>query len=457
MSSHNRSSPPAAITTPCLPPANNLTNSLSACANSNRPLPQMVLHPHLTAFPPQPAPIPPDPPDPTLLQLQRAHSSPDPHELTKLVRSLIGPRDLNRFREIRGPDSHPLTLGTIELFCWGSYQSNFMIEDTVTTLARLYGLTPSHLIPQPLIQPLLERAEPPQRWLHPNSNFYTSRNCTAPLDAPLLGVLHLSNHFVTIYICREYWTVSDPLDHTPSRTHPIPVWEDNLHTALTVVYRSLNIPPVLPPYLPLPTPLSTQSDRHGAWSCGTHAMLTSLHILMGTPPHSFPTTLSQTQVNHFHTDLLSWLLHGRVPPLPPLPSSLPATPTYTLPACYSTSTYTLPTICHTPPFPFPTPNTPSLFLPVPTQPASPSTSSLSDAPPPPSPPSPSLEELAAARQSLLPTFTAPSTQPPLTPPPKHPLSSSSVRLRIRTASKRSSIRKTTHRRLQTKESDRYCI
>ena len=137
MSRHNQLKNTADLPTlSTLSTQNHVTTSVSAHTTTTQPPPAA----DLPANPPIAASLrsahtSSDLTDPTLLQLHRAFASPDPHTLTKLVRSLIGPRGLHRFRNIRGPDSHPLTLGTIELFCWGSYQSNFMIEDSITTLA----------------------------------------------------------------------------------------------------------------------------------------------------------------------------------------------------------------------------------------------------------------------------------------------------------------------------------
>ena len=77
----------------------------------------------------------------------------------------------------------------------------------------------------------------------------------------MVGILHLSNHFITIYICNDYWTVSDPLEPTPPRRHPIPTWEAKIHASLRTINNALHLPPPrLPRYRSLPTPLSIQSD-----------------------------------------------------------------------------------------------------------------------------------------------------------------------------------------------------
>ena len=50
-------------------------------------------------------------------------------------------------------------LGTLELFCWGVYQSNIMMEECLSTLLQLHGMNPHLLTSQTQLQPLLERAD----------------------------------------------------------------------------------------------------------------------------------------------------------------------------------------------------------------------------------------------------------------------------------------------------------
>ena len=142
----------------------------------------------------------------------------------------------------------------------------------------------------------------------------------------MVGLIHKNNHFITVYISSTYWTISDPLTNTPHSTYDTLRWETNLHTALRRIHSALGLPlPDLPKYRSLPSPLSIQLDSpRGPWSCGTHAMLVILHILLGLPPHAFPHPLSQSHINSFHTTLLHWVLHGRIPSMPNLTSILPS-------------------------------------------------------------------------------------------------------------------------------------
>ena len=100
-------------------------------------------------------------PIPILPALQQALMSTDPLSLTALVRKLLALPQVTPFTSFIGPDGQPLLLGTLELFSWGSFQNNFVIEDGITTMCGLHGLNPAHFIPQALLQPLLERDETP--------------------------------------------------------------------------------------------------------------------------------------------------------------------------------------------------------------------------------------------------------------------------------------------------------
>ena len=236
------------------------------------------------------SPLPHAPSNPQLQLLQHALLASDPWALTNLTQDLIGPREQQRFTSISGPDHHPLMLGTLELFCWGVYQSNIMIEECLSTLLQLHGMNPHLLISQTLLQPLLERAEVPPLWLRPTSRFYNARDSPTPLTVPIVGTLHLHQHFITVYISQDYWTISDPLYGNPTQRYPIRTWERHLHSSLNHIHTTLNLPPpTLPKFRPLPRPLSVQQDgEQGAWSYGTHAMLVALHILLGRPPPCLP-------------------------------------------------------------------------------------------------------------------------------------------------------------------------
>ncbi len=133
-------------------------------------------------------------------------------------------------------------------------------------------------------------------WLRPTSRFYQAKGCLSPLAVPIIGTLHLHQHFITFYISQEYWTISDPLFPDPTLRYPIHVWEAHLHSSLANIHTALNLPPpTLPRFRPLPGPLSLQRDEDGgAWSCGTHAMLVAIQILLGTPPTCSPPNYNNT-------------------------------------------------------------------------------------------------------------------------------------------------------------------
>ena len=81
-----------------------------------------------------------------------------------------------------------------------------------------------------------------------------------------MSTLHLHQHFVTVYISQDYWTLSDPLHCDPDRRYPIHTWERHLHSSLTRIHAALGLPtPTLPHFRKLVHSLSLQRDgREGA-------------------------------------------------------------------------------------------------------------------------------------------------------------------------------------------------
>ena len=96
-----------------------------------------------TILPPEPTPdlaAHPTLPPATITALQHALASNNPDCLTQLVRSIQVRCPTDQLTPLPGPDGLPLFLETIALFCWGSYQNNFMTEDCLTTLLRMHNM-----------------------------------------------------------------------------------------------------------------------------------------------------------------------------------------------------------------------------------------------------------------------------------------------------------------------------
>ncbi len=122
-------------------------------------------------------------------------------------------------------------------------------------------------------------------------------------------------HFVTFYICADYLSIIDPLQDLPL---PPPGMQRNLNRALREAFRARNLPvPPLPPYRQAPR-LALQNDAPcQSWSCGTIAMLTTLHLLLGSrQPHELPALyISRGKMLILHKALLAWLITGAPPEL----------------------------------------------------------------------------------------------------------------------------------------------
>ena len=95
------------------------------------------------------------------------------------------------------------------------------------------------------------------------------------------------NHFVTFYLCQEYWTILDPI-YPAKASHPS--LETQLHNALRDSFFLRGFPPpALPPYKRLKRIVIQDDAPLPAWSRGTFAMSTTLHLLLGDKhPHELP-------------------------------------------------------------------------------------------------------------------------------------------------------------------------
>ena len=90
------------------------------------------------------------------------------------------------------------------------------------------------------------------------------------------------------------------------------------HRALRESFTSRNLPiPPLPRYRQLPRIAIQRDAPRPLWSCGTFAMSTTLHLLLGgLPPHTLPTQfITREHMLTLHKALLEWLIQGRPPNL----------------------------------------------------------------------------------------------------------------------------------------------
>ena len=93
-----------------------------------------------------------------------------------------------------------------------------------------------------------------------------------------------------------------------------PRMQFRLNRALRESFTSCNLPiPPLPAYRRLPRIAVQRDAPMPLRSCGTFAMSTALHILLGgLPPHTLPTQfITREHMLTMHRALLEWLTQGR--------------------------------------------------------------------------------------------------------------------------------------------------
>ena len=109
-------------------------------------------------------------------------------------------------------------------------------------------------------------------------------------------------------MCQDYWTLLDPLSPAPETRA---AFEAQLHNALKESFFERGFaPPALPPYRRL-AQIATQDDGPlPPWSCGTIAMSTTLHLLLGDKhPHDMPSQcITREHVLALYRAMLRWLL-----------------------------------------------------------------------------------------------------------------------------------------------------
>jgi hypothetical protein len=98
---------------------------------------------------------------------------------------------------------------------------------------------------------------------------------------------NVANHLITFYLCPEYWTILDPISLARDS---YPALESQLHNALTESFIARRLPPpTLPPYIRTSRIAVQEDNPLPPWSCGTFAMNTTLHLLLGDElPHAMP-------------------------------------------------------------------------------------------------------------------------------------------------------------------------
>ena len=210
-------------------------------------------------------------------------------------------------------------------YCHSEWQSDMDIELCMMALFRRLQIYPKRAwLTQGNLEDIFKYGKPPNDW---NLTRSFNPQTPGPLHMPYFcGIRHNgTNHFVVYYICPEFWTILDPLLIRTSRilTHSRTTTPLGAHSTL----RKQRHPPPPPPPPPPPLPPYCTTHRIGIqddaplspWSCGTWAVLTSLHLLLGdyNPSQIPPNALTNQMMLNLHQALLKWLLLGTYPPPPP--------------------------------------------------------------------------------------------------------------------------------------------
>jgi len=158
--------------------------------------------------------------------------------------------------------------------------------------------------------------EVPHRWKHPR-RFAPQESYRDPNTiSTCYGTRHnASGHFATLYLCQDYWTIQDPLNPAPAHQGNL---QDRLRKALTLSFNARGLPPSsLSRYKRVERIVVQEDDPLEPWFCGTFAMSTILHFLLGDKhPHEIrPGHIIRNHMLSFHIALLEWLLAGAPPPL----------------------------------------------------------------------------------------------------------------------------------------------
>ena len=143
-----------------------------------------------------------------------------------------------------------IALSDVLDFSFGSWQSDAWVALCLEGIFKILNLDPAiSLLNQAEINQLLTRGDTPTRWRR-QRHFHDADTDVTPARIPTCcGPWHNgADHFVTMYICPDYWTILDPLVTGPYPRGRRLLTEANLHQALSTSFtaRGLPTPPPSP-------------------------------------------------------------------------------------------------------------------------------------------------------------------------------------------------------------------
>ena len=217
---------------------------------------------------------------------------------------------------MENPKYH-LHANQIEHFTYGAWQSTWDVDPCLIGILKLLGkYKPCQILLAQDLNNILRKGKAPDKWTK-ERHFGKNRMFLGPLHAPFIcGPWYNGDgHFITFYLCKDYWTLLDPLYEDSSLEE---IMHENVSKALSEAYKSdHNTSPLIPMFRKVHK-LATQKDHpYRAWSCGTFAMLTCIHLVLGNKkPDEMPENcISRQNMENFHAALLEWLLNGKKPDL----------------------------------------------------------------------------------------------------------------------------------------------
>jgi hypothetical protein len=135
----------------------------------------------------------------------------------------------------------------IKNYTFGNWKSDLDIQDCLEGILKLLRLDPFiALMQQPEIDQMLTTGEAPTRWSRPRHFSDAEGGQRVDISTACGAWYSGNNHFVTFYLCADYWSIIDPLSELPG---PPRRMQNILHRALRESFHARNLPvPPLPPY-----------------------------------------------------------------------------------------------------------------------------------------------------------------------------------------------------------------
>jgi len=231
-------------------------------------------------------------------------------EFSEFARS----QESDPFLDIMGT-SYKLHLCQIKCYAFGSWQSLHEVHACLTSILKLLGRFDSiSFLAQTEIDQILT-GNVPGKWSS-TRHFRSDKRYLGPLEVPCIcGPWYRHSHFVTFVLCPKYWTFLDPLT---DESVIEPSVHENVEKAINATYEFKGMEvPIIPRYKQFKRICIQNDSPLHQWSCGHFALLTTLHLVLGSKlPHEIrENSISRKQMLNLQKALLTWLLHGTPPDL----------------------------------------------------------------------------------------------------------------------------------------------